>query len=123
MVRDILSTNAHPADVYRPIVAVTRAQALLIVVGDPSVLSIDPLWRSFLNYIHINGGWKGKPISWDPHAPVEKGGYDKGFREAGLADMNDFTKRMESLTLADVNSRDSEEDPDTNVDRPWREVE
>ena len=40
-------------------VAITRAQALLIVIGDPTVLAMDPLWRSFLNFVHNNGGWEG----------------------------------------------------------------
>ncbi|KAF8869388.1 P-loop containing nucleoside triphosphate hydrolase protein [Infundibulicybe gibba] len=81
-------------------VAVTRAQALLIVVGDPQVLGLDPLWRSFLNYIHKNGGWKGPDIPWDPLEPVDGTGYDSRVREAAAA-----------------------EDEDANVDRPWRDVE
>ena len=87
------------------------------------MLSLDPLWRSFLNYIHLNGGWRGPPPSWDPRAPVEENGkYDQGFRELGLADMNDFTRLMESLTLAGANNGE-DHDQDANVDRPWREVE
>jgi helicase MOV-10 len=94
---------------------------LLIVVGDPSVLSLDPLWRSFLNYIFNNGGWRGPSITWDPKADVnENGGYDRSLRELGLASMNDFTRRMEALTLAGAGE---ENDDDTNVDRPWRDVE
>ena len=107
-------------------VAVTRAKSLLIIVGDPSVLSLDPLWRSFLNYIHINNGWKGPQPGWDTRAPViGEGGYDQRFRETGLADMNAFTRRMESLTLSGVDDDDDDEisDADANVDRPWREVE
>lgn len=45
-------------------VAVTRAQALLIIVGDPTILSLDPLWRNFLNYIHSSGGWTNLPKDW-----------------------------------------------------------
>lgn len=102
-------------------VAVTRAQALLIVVGDPYVLSLDPLWRSFLNYVHINKGWRGIPIPWDPLEPVrDSGGYDAELRELGLSDMNDFTRRMESLTLGSIDDID---EADANVDRPWREAE
>jgi len=101
------------------LVAVTRAQALLIVVGDPQVLSLDPLWRSFLNYIHNNGGWTGPSITWDPTVPVdEAGGYDKTVREVAKLDMNEFTRRIETITMAEV-----EDDVDANVDRPWRDVE
>jgi len=104
-------------------VTVTRAKALLIIIGDPQVLSLDPLWRSFLNYVHLSGGWKGLPISWDSRDPVEEsGGYDAASRELGLADMNEFTRRMEALTLAGAEEQDGYEDGG-NVDRPWRDVE
>ncbi|EGO29184.1 hypothetical protein SERLADRAFT_456584, partial [Serpula lacrymans var. lacrymans S7.9] len=69
---DLKHTLGFVASPRRFNVAVTRAQALLIVIGDPSVLSLDPLWRSFLNYVHNNGGWKGPSITWDPLAPVEE---------------------------------------------------
>ena len=69
-------------------------------MGDPSVLSLDPLWRSLLNYIHVNGGWRGQEPAWDTRADVrESGGYDAEAREAAMADMNDFARRMEELTL------------------------
>lgn len=98
------------------VVAVTRAQALLIIIGDPQVLSLDPLWRSFLNYIHENNGWMGQPITWDPSVPVEQaGGYDRAIREAAEVELDDFARRIENLTL-------SGED-EANVDRPWRDLE
>lgn len=100
----------------------TRAQALLLVVGDPNVLSLDPLWRSFLNYVHANGGWTGLPISWDPDAPVrEDGGYDTEYQEMGIADMNDFATRMEAMALGGL--RDEDEPVVFDEDAPWREVE
>ena len=46
------------------LVAITRAQALLIVIGDPEVLGEDELWRTFLNYIKSRNGWTGKMHSW-----------------------------------------------------------
>ena len=102
------------------IVAVTRAQALLIIIGDPTVLGLDPLWRSFLNYIHRNNGWTGSPITWDPREVVDEAGrYDHRVRESARLDMNDFSRRMEELTLASVDINEEE----GNVDRPWRDVE
>ncbi|KAI0253343.1 AAA domain-containing protein [Lactifluus subvellereus] len=47
-------------------VAITRAQALLIVIGDPEVLGQDALWRTFLNYIILGGGQAGKGPHWNP---------------------------------------------------------
>ncbi|KAG5651196.1 hypothetical protein H0H81_009525 [Sphagnurus paluster] len=116
---DLRHTLGFVASPRRFNVAVTRAQALLIIIGDPTVLSLDPLWRSFLNYIHKNKGWTGAPITWDPNAPVdEAGGYDTQIRQAAQLDMNDFTRQMEDMTLVGVNSLE-----EGNVDRPWRDVE
>jgi helicase MOV-10 len=104
-------------------VAVTRAKALLIVIGNPSVLSLDPLWRSFLNYIYINDGWTGCAISWDPEVAVDQSKtYDRECRDIGVEDMNDFTRRMKELTLQGA-PIDAEAEDGANVDRPWRDVE
>ena len=80
-------------------------------------MSLDPLWRSFLNYVNLNGGWKGPNIPWDPREPVdEQGGYDKEVREMSL---NDLSRHMEMLALAGAD----EDDDGANIDRPWRELE
>ncbi|EIW74342.1 P-loop containing nucleoside triphosphate hydrolase protein [Coniophora puteana RWD-64-598 SS2] len=42
-------------------VALTRARALLIVVGNPLLLCRDPHWRSFLLYTSQHSGWRGNP--------------------------------------------------------------
>ncbi|ESK92561.1 rna helicase [Moniliophthora roreri MCA 2997] len=68
---DITRTLGFVANPFRFNVAITRAQALLIVIGNPIVLGLDPLWRSFLNYIYINGGWKGRQPSWSPREAVD----------------------------------------------------
>ncbi|OCH91262.1 P-loop containing nucleoside triphosphate hydrolase protein [Obba rivulosa] len=119
---DLKHTLGFVANPRRFNVAVTRAKALLVVIGDPSVLSLDPLWRSFLNYVHVNGGWKGNPPTWDTSAPVDNSGdYMQEARETSIGDMNEFARRMEALTLQEAAAED--EDADANVDRPWREVE
>ncbi|KAA1476102.1 P-loop containing nucleoside triphosphate hydrolase protein [Dentipellis sp. KUC8613] len=119
---DLKHTLGFVANPRRFNVAVTRAKALLIVVGDPTVLSLDPLWRAFLNYVHRNKGWTGIPISWDPAEPVRvDGGYDAEIRARGVADMNDFAERMQGLTLQGVAGEVDE--ADANGDRPWRELE
>jgi len=61
-------------DRQRMNVAITRAQALLIVIGDPDVLGENELWRPFLLYIKSRGGWtrtktKTNSIS-EPVAPL-----------------------------------------------------
>ncbi|XP_044207551.1 putative helicase mov-10-B.1 isoform X3 [Thunnus albacares] len=40
-------------------VAVTRAKALLIVVGNPRVLNADPVWARFIQYCRDEGGYTG----------------------------------------------------------------
>ncbi|XP_041083835.1 putative helicase MOV-10 [Polyodon spathula] len=40
-------------------VAMTRAKALLIVVGNPFVLSKDPIWHRFIQYCSEGGGYTG----------------------------------------------------------------
>ncbi|GAA6004625.1 uncharacterized protein JCM10292_005696 [Rhodotorula paludigena] len=44
-------------------VALTRAQAGLVVVGDADTLALDDEWRQFLLYVHDMGGWAGD--EWD----------------------------------------------------------
>ncbi|KAJ1307031.1 hypothetical protein OPQ81_008010 [Rhizoctonia solani] len=52
-------------------VAITRAQSLLVVIGDPFVLGLDNLWRRFLYFVYRSGGWKGVPFPWDPDADAD----------------------------------------------------
>ncbi|XP_068945382.1 helicase MOV-10 [Petaurus breviceps papuanus] len=43
-------------------VAVTRAKALLIIVGNPLLLCQDPEWKMFLNFCKKRGGYTGCPF-------------------------------------------------------------
>ncbi|KAK2465578.1 hypothetical protein APHAL10511_002470 [Amanita phalloides] len=111
---DLRHTLGFVANPRRFNVAVTRSQALLIVVGDPQVLSLDPLWRTFLNYVYNNGGWRGPNPDWDTNAEVDvNGGYDRAVRERAEVDMNDFTRRLEALTMMG-------DDDGAWVDQAWR---
>jgi helicase MOV-10 len=40
-------------------VAVTRAKALLIIIGNPHLLRRDAHWRQFIEYIRDRGGYTG----------------------------------------------------------------
>ncbi|XP_074536757.1 putative helicase mov-10-B.2 [Halichoeres trimaculatus] len=44
-------------------VAMTRAQALLIVFGDPRALRTDPVWNKFIQYCYEQGGYRGITVS------------------------------------------------------------
>ncbi|NXT31603.1 SDE3 helicase, partial [Pelecanoides urinatrix] len=52
-------------------VAITRAKALLIVVGNPAVLSKDHHWQRFLRYCREEGGYTGCP--YEDESPAEDG--------------------------------------------------
>jgi helicase MOV-10 len=71
-------------------VAITRAQALLIVIGDPEVLGKDELWRTFLNYIKSRKGWTGKMHSWKTEEAVYLPGYEVVPREGGVVHGEEF---------------------------------
>ena len=106
------------------LVAVTRAQALLIIVGDPSVISLDPLWRKFLNRIYNNRAWRGDPPTWDTTVEVKmSGGYDSEVVEETIQDMNEFTNKVTKLTLGDLLPQSDEVVVAVNDDRPWQEIE
>ncbi|ORY92487.1 P-loop containing nucleoside triphosphate hydrolase protein [Leucosporidium creatinivorum] len=77
-------------------VAITRAQAGLIIVGDPEILALDPLWRRFLIFIHDNGGWAGQ--KWDP-TPFADPKYDPA--KAARREMDRLAAEMERLQMED----------------------
>ena len=93
-------------------VAVTRAKALLIVIGDPAVLSLDPLWRRFLTLIHRNGGWTGEEIPWDVENDIDDDQLEEVTRIGILDNMQQLAERVEALTLdaAFVESDDGDDD-------------
>jgi helicase MOV-10 len=66
------------------LVAITRAQALLIVVGDPEVLGKDELWRTFLNYACLRGGGTAKAPNWKTGEKVPLPGYEVIPRPGGV---------------------------------------
>ena len=98
--------------------AVTRAKALLIIVGDPEILGQDRLWRSYLNYIHLKGGWKGKPMTWDPKEAVREDGYDQAVQQHAQEEMLALMHRLRGLGLGDEG-----DEMEGNFDKPWREDE
>ncbi|KAG8746581.1 hypothetical protein FRC10_004433 [Ceratobasidium sp. 414] len=123
---DLRHTLGFVANDRRFNVTVTRAQALLIIVGDASVLGLDPLWRSFLTYIHEHGGWKGVPIPWQPTTAEA---YNDAQRRTGaMGDLASLIERTRTMNLSlggggAAGEADDVEVEEGNVDRPWREDE
>jgi helicase MOV-10 len=113
------------------VVAITRAQALLIIVGNPVVLSLDPLWRALLNYIHAGGGWKGKGIEWDPTEPILPDGYARKIRDHAEGEAINMISSLKSLIAENTEDlsfaddiSDSGSDGEGYMDNGvWREEE
>ncbi|KAJ1310105.1 hypothetical protein OPQ81_006853 [Rhizoctonia solani] len=122
---DLRHTLGFVANDRRFNVTVTRAQALLIIVGDASVLGLDPLWRSFLTYVHQEGGWKGGPIPWDGDVgDAYSAGQRSNMATNDLASLIERTRTMNlSLGGGEAGNADDTDVQEGNADRPWREDE
>ncbi|KAG8944210.1 hypothetical protein FRC03_002138 [Tulasnella sp. 419] len=98
-------------------VALTSCQALLIIIGSPNILRLDPLWRSFLNYIHQRGGWKGLPISWDANEDQEIEGLEEAYRKEGMTELEARLKSMvlSALDEEEGGARPGNTDPETQT--------
>jgi helicase MOV-10 len=101
---------------------------LLIIIGNPLVLSLDPLWRSFLEYIYNSGGWRGRPLrpDWDTIAGVD-GEELINSRRAALQSEQEALMRRVTEVVEHKAEADSIEDFDVGdgyqeVERPWKEA-
>lgn len=71
-------------------VAITRAKALLIVIGDPEVLGKYEHWRSFLSYIKSRKGWTGKMHDWESEQVIPPPGCEIIPRKGGVVYGEEF---------------------------------
>ncbi|CAE6384609.1 unnamed protein product [Rhizoctonia solani] len=122
---DLRHTLGFVANDRRFNVTITRAQALLIIVGDASVLGLDPLWRSFLTYVRREGGWKGGPIPWEADT---SDAYSANQRSTmAMNDLASLIERTRTMNLSlgggEAGDADDTDVQEGNVDRPWREDE
>jgi len=79
-------------------VAITRAQALLIVVGDPQRALAGPDLAVIFELHLYQRRMEGAEPSWDPDEEVnEAGGYDKRVRAAANVEMEEFVKRVREV--------------------------
>ncbi|KAG8994429.1 hypothetical protein FRB90_000436 [Tulasnella sp. 427] len=124
---DLRHTLGFVANPRRFNVAITRAKAVLIVLGDPDVLGLDPLWRKFLNHVHASGGWRGIRIPWDPSEEVatdDSGGdpsrYAEQMRARGERDLRNLVSRTSTMGL---DALDEVEELEADADLHWHEDE
>ncbi|XP_078481515.1 putative helicase mov-10-B.1 [Ciona intestinalis] len=83
-------------------VAVTRAKALLIVVGNPHILSMDFYWNSLLTFCIDNGGYKGIEFTK---------------RDNSTDPAEDMISRMHDLRLEETLGISAVQE---QLDPPWR---
>jgi len=85
---------------------------MLIVIGNPILLSLDPLWRGFMNYIYLRGGWKGKKIDWDPNALIDEklGSYDAQKRLKVQRDNEEMIVRLQAMIARKYTDEDLDVD-------------
>src|SRR5579863_9276343 len=67
-----------------------RAQALLIVIGDPEVLSKYGHWRTFLTYVKSRKGWTGRMHDWEHEEVDPPSGYEIVPRTGGVVYGDEF---------------------------------
>ncbi|XP_044207560.1 putative helicase mov-10-B.1 isoform X1 [Thunnus albacares] len=65
-------------------VAITRARAMLIVVGDPRVLKADQLWNKFIHYCAKEGGYRGITVSAEEESHQASAKSDSTTRQSPL---------------------------------------
>ena len=82
-------------------VAVTRAQSLLIIIGNPSVLASDYHWRELLRLCVHKGAYRGVQI---PNLDDGEGGGG-----GDVAEMDDLADDLEELLLDDAPDGPSEQ--------------
>ncbi|KDQ06708.1 hypothetical protein BOTBODRAFT_244447 [Botryobasidium botryosum FD-172 SS1] len=115
---DLRHTLGFVANQRRFNVATTRAQALLIVVGDPTVLALDSMWRKFMKYVLDSGGWRG--VMPDDFGPGE------GLRSAHDPDhrrVEDHIRQMIEQASGGGDIADDVERVELAADAPWRVME
>ncbi|KAG8791089.1 hypothetical protein FRC17_008803, partial [Serendipita sp. 399] len=107
-------------------VAITRAQALLIIIGDPNVLSLDPLWRSLLSYIYNKGGWTGYPRpDWNTEIELDGDAFVRSRRETATAEEDEMIQRLTEVIETRNRIEDLEDVGDgyEAIEKPWRETD
>ncbi|KAK2463831.1 hypothetical protein APHAL10511_004136 [Amanita phalloides] len=116
---DVRRSLGFVANPPRLNVIMTRAQALLIVIGNPTVLSLDPQWRSFLSYVHRSGGWQGLGITWNPEEPINlpQYNYSAQYREQAEARLEDTLRRLRATLSQNLEQHDIDTDLGADSDK------
>ncbi|PCH37498.1 RNA helicase [Wolfiporia cocos MD-104 SS10] len=135
VVHDLRHDLGFVGDPRRFNVAITRARAMLIVVGDPRVLSLDTTWRSFLTYVRSKGGWRGpgRDMNLDTFPSEDPAAYAIAANEQAARDVQEMLQRIKTL-IVERNVADGweipfpdelkeDDDDEAFMDRPGEEAD
>lgn len=90
---------------YVLLVAITRAQSLLIAIGDPEVLGKYEHWRTFLKYVKSRKGWTGKMQDWGSEEDGPPPGYEIIPRKGDIVYGDEFIDgKSEKIYMTSENS-------------------
>lgn len=91
------------------LVAITRAQSLLIVVGNPQTLALDPMWRGWLDFVREKGGCCGRELDWGVNETFGEG-YDVQTRTRAEGEAREMIERMRAQHLSNLEPFEEDED-------------
>ena len=100
-------------------VAITRAKALLVVVGDPNTLVDDPSWCELLRFAVDNGAYKGCPMPLLMEGAEDDDVADATDRLAALARQSLGAAAVASM-FPSLSADQSDMFLDYDDDQPWR---
>ena len=78
-------------------VAVTRAKALLVIIGNPFILARDPCWRRAIDYAKTNGAYKGCDFSLDDVRVNGGSGGSEGSEGGGGGEEDELQRNLDRL--------------------------
>lgn len=102
-------------------VAISRAKALLIVVGNPNALSLDPYWKYFIEYCIRNNAYSGCLITNQELAQVVKQKEDGNGAELNEIDWKFKSDEGSGKYFGEAHS-DFEGVFQSTSDKRWREL-
>ncbi|KXZ53358.1 hypothetical protein GPECTOR_7g1254 [Gonium pectorale] len=84
-------------------VAITRAKALLVIVGNAQILATDPHWRRLLRFIRARGAATGQPLPaelGEDGEDEEGGGVEGGAAAGGGGAVGELAAALQRLVLS-----------------------
>lgn len=97
-------------DPKRFCVAMTRARAMLCVVGDARMLRDDYYWREWLKFVKAGGGWVGDDVE------LEMDNKEERMQRGGLFGNGNVDALADTVGVMNIEEEEEEEDDDDDED-------